>query len=346
MRPLLIRADASVKDGTGHVMRQLAVAQWWGAHHGPVTLLTATSIPALIVRLVSQGILVERLRAVPGSVADAEETRALALTLGASWVVADGYRFDAAWQISVTQGGPRLALFDDNGHGYPYSAHLVVNQNAHASERLHPGCAPHTRLFLGCSYVQLRDEFAECVPRPVGAARALEHALITVGGSDPHGVTCRLMQAADAILPDHTRLSVVVGAASPHLPAVAALAKQSQRTTVHHDVQNMALMLASVDLAISAAGTTMWELCYLGVPTLLVTVADNQLAAADTVTKLGAAWLLGSASSVTNVQIREALAAISKDALAREALAAGGRALVDGHGRARLANAILRWKGN
>jgi spore coat polysaccharide biosynthesis predicted glycosyltransferase SpsG len=267
--------------------------------------------------------------------ADAAETAALALRLGAQWVVADGYHLGSAWQRAVVRAGLRLAFHDDNGHGSPYSAHLVINQNAHASPALHPGRAAHTHLALGCGYALLREEFLRAGPRE-HADGPVRHVVITLGGSDPDGLCARVARALVDALPEDVRITAVVGAASPHRAAIEALAAACGRLEARFGVRNMAALLRSADLAVSAAGSTTWELCYLGVPSILLLVADNQVGASEAVAAAGAALVLGWGVQLSPAEIGTAAAALCRDRDARARLHHAARALVDGGGPDRL----------
>ncbi len=158
MQPLLIRADASPRRGTGHVMRGLALGQAW-QKTGLVLFAVSQCTPALEERLRGEGFEVRRSAVEPGSQADAQVTAALALQLGAAWVVVDGYQFGADYQRVIKSAGLRLLFLDDYGHADHYHANLVLNQNLGADAGLYARREPYTRLLLGVRYALLRREF-------------------------------------------------------------------------------------------------------------------------------------------------------------------------------------------
>src|SRR5580693_7805992 len=134
---LVLRTEASVAIGTGHVMRCLALAQAWKDAGGRAIFAMAQATPTVEERLRNEGFEVTRVAAQVGSAADAAETTRLALMHGASWVILDSYEFGAEYQESLKRHGMKVLFIDDNGHAGQYSADLVLNPNVHAKEGLY-----------------------------------------------------------------------------------------------------------------------------------------------------------------------------------------------------------------
>ena len=155
---LLIRADASTRIGTGHVMRCLALAQAWEDSGRRAAFAMGMDAPALEDRLRSDGMEVVHLSAEPGSLEDAEMTADIAQKMGAGWAVVDGYHFGSDYQRIIKESGLRLLFIDDNGHADHYYADIVLNQNLHANEELYRKREPYTKLLFGTEYVLLRRE--------------------------------------------------------------------------------------------------------------------------------------------------------------------------------------------
>ncbi len=336
---LLIRADASPRIGTGHVMRCLALAQQWQRHGGRVVFAQAETTPALAQRLQAEGMETSPLAVERGSPDDAMRTVEFARTLGAPWVVADGYVFGTPWQKRIKDAGLRLLVIDDYGHTEHYHADLILNQNALAAEGLYQHREPATRLLLGPRYALLRREFLACrdmarVIPPVG-----RKILVTLGGGDPDNVTGTVIEAL-AQLPD-TEAVVVVGGSNPNLDAVKqAIARQDRAIRLVVDAANMPELMAWADVAVSAAGSTAWELAYMGLPSGLIVVADNQARIAEALARERVSVNLGGFPEITTGRIATALRTLLQDALSRRDLSGRARQLIDGHGARRVTAAL------
>jgi UDP-2,4-diacetamido-2,4,6-trideoxy-beta-L-altropyranose hydrolase len=339
---LLIRADASVAVGTGHVMRCLALAQAWQDAGGCATFAMAESTPAIKDRLGNEGVRLVEIEGSPGGGAELEQTIALARNCGATWVVADGYEFDAGYQRALKDAGLKVLLLDDNGRGGSYAADVVVNQNIHAHENLYKDRTPHTKLVLGTKYALLRREFASLHGEQREIPSVARSILVALGGSDPDNVTLRVLQAMDQVVVPDLQISVVVGGSNPHLAAIAeSAAKARHRCSILENVANMGEVIVWADLAISAAGSVCWEYCALGLPAVVVAVAENQVSAAEALHASGAARLIPGGARFAVVEMAELITRLVNSIEERRSLSQVARTLVDGGGASRVVSILL-----
>lgn len=324
---LLIRADASVRTGTGHVMRCLSLAQGWVRAGGHVMFACADILPAVEARLTAEGFALRRHVGAAGTVEDADLTAKAARATGATWVVADGYHFRAAFQREIKNAGLRLLLLDDYGHSEHYFADLVLNQNLAASADPYANREPYTRLLLGSRYVLLREQFRAYRNWQREVPDVARKVLVTLGGTDPDGVTGKVVTALQGL---DVESRVVAGAGNSRFEAIAAAVRPP--TTVLRDATDMPGLMAWADVAVAAGGTTAWELAYMGLPSLALTLAENQRAVVDA---LAAAKI---ALRVDPDDVASQLAALLPDAARRSEMSQEGRRLVDGDG----VNRVLR----
>jgi UDP-2,4-diacetamido-2,4,6-trideoxy-beta-L-altropyranose hydrolase len=336
---ILFRCDASTPIGSGHVMRCLALAKAWQTVGGRACFLTAETIAALDARFADEGLQHERFVVESGTLEDADETAVWARRLGARWVVVDGYRFGPDYIRRLKISGVRVLVFDDHARFDFYEADVVLNQNIDAKAESYRHAAS-TQLLLGADYILLRPEFLVERPRKEIAAMA-RRLLITMGGSDSENVTSTVVRALPR-LGSEFEATVVVGGGSPHYDSLRALVEELFGTVSQPKIRlvrssaNMAPLMREADVAIAAAGGTCWELAFLGVPAILITLSRDQEANAAAISRAGAALSLGWHANLSQREIGDAIRNLMNNVDSRRAMSERGQKLVDGRGAARV----------
>lgn len=338
---LLIRADAGIVLGTGHVMRCLALAQAWHDAGGRVCFAMAESTAAVRARVAAESCDVADISAKAGTHADALQFTELANRCQCEWAAVDGYCFDQHYQQALKEHGLKLLFLDDYGHAKQYSADLVLNQNVSARKALYEHRSPQTRLLLGPRYCLLRREFAAWRSWKREIPAFGRRVLVTMGGSDPENFTAWAVDALSKVEVEGLEVIVVVGGSNPHAQTVERLAADSgKKITVRRDASNIAELMAWADVALSSAGTTCWELCQMGVPSLLVDVAANQTALATEMGRRGCAVHIGEPQGIRSAEIAIQVEALLKDEGRRTRFSIRCRELVDGRGAQRVVQAM------
>lgn len=328
MAPLLIRADSSVSMGTGHVMRCLALAQGWTARGGDVTFLGRYESPALPAHLEAAGMRVRRVREEGDPRAAADVLRELAGGGQKPWMVLDGYQFDAEYQRAIRESGWPLLVVDDGGELPWYHASVILNQNLEAESRRYP-CGPETRLLLGTRFALLRAEFRSRARRRRRVRRTGARVLVSLGGADAENGTLKVLQALAQVRLDGLEVCVVAGPANPHRDA---LREAIGGFRLLETVEDMPSLMEWADAAVVAGGTTCWEIAYLGLPSLVMILAENQRPVAESLARCGAARSMGWHHQVSAAALARALEELLADEEARRAMSRTGRSLVDGRG--------------
>lgn len=345
-RTLIIRADANTRIGTGHLMRCLALAQAWQDHGGKAVFITACNSPALKQRLRNEGFDVVELQCAHPDPADLKTTMSVLAAHPEAWLVLDGYHFDPTYQRLVKEAGHQLLVIDDMAHLDRYYADIVLNQNIHAHNLHYYFCEPYTRLLLGTKYVLLRREFWPWRNYKREVPEVAKKVLVTMGGSDPDNVTLKVIKALAQIdIPDLEAV-VVVGPSNPHRETLHRAAESSPLPiSLVENAANMPELMAWADIAISAGGTTVWELLFLGVPTLTLPIANNQREITRVLNEWGFVEGLNWCQDVIGLEvdclIYKRLHHIILDNDIRTLLSLRGRQLVDGCGVLRVANVLL-----
>ena len=339
MKAIVIRADASAVQGTGHVMRCLALALALQERGIAVTVAVAECPEPLVERVRSGGVAVVRLQVEVGSAADAEATLGVAREAGAAWVVTDGYRFDLGYQRALRGAGLGLALIDDFAHLDRYEADLLLNQNSHARAADYPAAG---KVLLGPTYALLRPEFVLALEGRTARTHGgrAERVLVTMGGSDPGNATVRIIEALRWLDDGPLETRVIVGAANPHRAAVDAAAAKLAGCSVLDPVKDMVPLLEWADLAVCAGGSTLWEIAAFGLPAACVILAENQAPIVSDLEGRGMVCNLGWDRDLAAERCGRALGVLLEDGPRRGRMAAVGRGLVDGAGASRVAAAL------
>jgi UDP-2,4-diacetamido-2,4,6-trideoxy-beta-L-altropyranose hydrolase len=339
---LLIRADASSAIGTGHAMRCLALAEAWQDAGGRAVFASA---PPLVLQetLLRKLFQVLEIDSAPGSEEDAQQSLNLALRHGAEWIVVDGYHFGANFQRRLKSGGMKVLFVDDYGHASPYSADWVLNQNGCAQSSAYVKHEPYTQFLLGPKYCLMRREFIAWQKWNREIAAAGRRVLVLMGGSDPANFTQTAMRAVSLLGDDDLEVDVIIGAANRN-SYPGGKNSNPEKLRLHRGVTSMAKLMASADVAISAAGTTAWELCFMGLPAILITLAPNQLAIARELSQRQCAIHLGDADDVSAENLACQLNLLLKSKEQRQAIFSNSRGLVDGNGARRVVSALLGTK--
>jgi UDP-2,4-diacetamido-2,4,6-trideoxy-beta-L-altropyranose hydrolase len=339
-RTLLVRCDASVAIGTGHAMRCLALAQAWQDAGGDAAFAMAEATPAVEERLQRESVGVVRLKAEPGSADDAQQTVALALGKQVCWVVVDGYRFGADYQAALKSAGLKVLFIDDNGRAGPYSADLVLNQNAHANEALYRNQKSTANILLGPRYALLRREFSIWRGWKREIPALARKMLVTMGGSDPDNFTSKAVDGLRAVNGADLQIRVLAGGSNPHAASLKEL-RAGGPVELIRDATDMPEQMSWADIAIAGAGSTCLEMCFMGLPALLVDLAENQTPIANELARRGTAYHLGSSKVVgperIEAETRQLLASVAE----RNAMSQRGRELVDGAGAERVVRELV-----
>jgi len=334
---LLIRADANVAMGTGHVMRCISLAQAWQDSGGHCVFVMAESTPAVVRRLREERIEIEHLETSLATAEDAEQTRQIGAEKNAAWIVVDGYQFGADYQSAIKQSACKLLFVDDNGHAERYCADLILNQNSHANESLYLRRDSHTRLLLGPRYAMLRREFRLRQDWSRKVRDAATQILIAMGGSDPDNFTTRVIDGLENVREFRLEIVAVVGGSNPHLAEIEAAIERSRHSIrLVRDTKDMPDLMAWADIAISAAGSICWEFCALALSMLLIPIASNQDSAADSLQRMGAARLLPGGKKFYGEELAREVVGLIRSPSERQSLSERAHALVDAQGAGRV----------
>jgi UDP-2,4-diacetamido-2,4,6-trideoxy-beta-L-altropyranose hydrolase len=262
---------------------------------------------------------------------------------GCDLLVVDHYDRDTTFEAACRPWARRILVIDDLADR-PHDCDLLLDQTPGRREQdyrplVPSGCA----LLLGGDFALLRQQFLAARRDALARRNYPEDAkriLVSLGASDPDNVTATVL-AAIAASGIEAAVDVVVGAASPHIAGLRRIADTMPNVSIHVGVADMAALMVRADIAIGAGGTTSWERCCLGLPTLMVVTADNQTGVAATLERLGAATSLGEAQSLTSERLVGALGDLFADGQALHTMAHRAADICDGRGALRICCVLL-----
>lgn len=370
---VVIRADANSKIGMGHVMRCLSVADallkrgeevlFVTADDTPVPLLTKKGVPYRVLHTDYADMEAE----LPGLLCILQELTQRAelpeevLSRMSSQrkdiaILVDSYyvteKYLAALKKRIT------TIYMDDIYAFSYPVDMLINYNIYGEEMGYEKDAAFadTKLLLGTKYVPLREEFSAGAgyvqsrkELSLGAANVTPAEeggiLITTGGSDSFNLAGQLLMEAmkyDAL--KEKEYHVVSGSLNPHIGELQALAQKHENIHIHCNVTNMAELMAESKVALSAGGSTLYELCAMGVPVIAFSFAENQERLVQTFVKRGIAQYGGNYRTDGNKMIQNTIAGLEtllEDKNLRTEYRKKARTLVDGKGAERIAEALL-----
>ena len=361
-RTIVFRADASVQIGTGHIMRCLTLADALREKGHACHFICREHLGNLIAAIRQREFHVHTLpitedgggveegsseiaAAEPAHVhwlgasweADARQSRAIIRELDPAWLVVDHYALDARWESAVRSGVLRLLVIDDLADR-SHEADLLLDQNLGRESDDYSSLVPKgCRLLIGPRYALLRPEFARLREKSLRRRQSpcLKRVLVTMGGVDKDNATGTVLNALrHCPLPEDAEIEVVMGGNAPWLESVRRqAATMPRKTTIRVDVRDMAMRMLDADLAIGAAGSTSWERCCLGLPAVMVVLAENQRSIAEALANLGACVYLDDVNNVD--QLPDRWGSLTELG-ALDAMSKASASVTDGEGVARM----------
>jgi UDP-2,4-diacetamido-2,4,6-trideoxy-beta-L-altropyranose hydrolase len=358
-----LRADASIDIGTGHVMRCLTLADEFRRRGAVCRFICREHTGNLIDQILERGFEVLVLRGVSPSgalrvrsgtayvdwlgtdqVTDAAQTREVLMGRHLDCLVVDHYALDERWERLMRPATRKVLVIDDLANRR-HDCELLLDQNLGRASSDYAHLLPPTGTVLaGPRYALLRPEFAALRAQSLmrRSTERVQQLLVTLGGVDKDNLTLSVLKVlADSVLPADCQIVVVMGGGAPGLNAVREFAASTPgRIELRVNEKNMAALMVASDVAIGAAGATAWERCCLGLPTLLVLMAENQLAGGLALQARGAA-LVASAGLPLEAGLRAQLPHLL-DPRRLSQMQAACIAMVDGDGVRRVVEELLR----
>ncbi|MDX3775247.1 UDP-2,4-diacetamido-2,4,6-trideoxy-beta-L-altropyranose hydrolase [Chromatiaceae bacterium AAb-1] len=302
---VLFRADASIQTGSGHIMRCLTLATALRAH-ADCHFICREESGHLAEVIRQQGFSVSLLNAAAPLQQQADALASLAaLNTDYDLLIIDHYQLAAPYSHMMRRRCRYIMVIDDLANR-EHDCDILLDQNLLPdSETRYHGLLPvHCIPLTGPAYALLREEFYHSCP----IQREAERILVFFGGGDADNLTSLTLQALTQLNFPGLKADIVIGAANPARQQIEALCAALPGTELHIQCNYMARLMHQAALMIGAGGSTHWERCYSGLPALVVTIADNQLASTRYLAELGACVWLGNSTDISAGQLAAQIA--------------------------------------
>ena len=350
-----VRVDASTRIGHGHVIRCLALASGLADRGADVFFVCREHEGNLAGMLEQRGFPVQRLARSAGPVpshkagwleqswtVDAEETMQAVRdkTGSVDWLVVDHYGIGCAWEQAMRPVASRIMVIDDLADR-AHDCDLLLDQNLIASlDSRYTGLVPDACVtLLGPTYAMLQSEYARLHDRIPAREGPVQKILVSFGGADSANLTARAVTAFLSLERADLELLIVVAGAHPQLPSIRQKIVGRKNVRLECDLPTLAPVMAEADIALGASGSTNWERLCLGLPALVVTLAENQVPIAGELHRLGLVRLLGHHNDVDEKRLADALADVTSTDL-DGSWSRACSAVVDGRGVDRVLAAL------
>ena len=335
---IAFRVDSSIHIGSGHISRCTALARALRGKGAEVVFVCAELHGShdFIVQHAGFDVLTVP-KGDPKS-----DAMATAATLGTQvdWLVVDHYGLGQSWERDMRPWCGRILTLDDLANR-PHDADVLLDSTPQPDhERYRHLVPPEAVLLLGPRYAPISSDITELhsQTRDIGESPSV---LVFFGGSDPTDLSGRTLSALRHSDLSGVATDLVIGASNPHARSIREIATEMPFVTVHDATPSLAPLLARNTLGVGAGGVSMWERMCAGIPSIVVSLAENQVPSTHGVASQGVIDYLGPDEAVSSTELHRALVALLSDPLRCKQMSDQGRALVDGRGASRVVEALI-----
>lgn len=318
---LVFRVDASLQIGTGHLMRCLTLAECLKNDGIDISFICRKNSGNLGAKIIKKGFRLFELETPENAIyddklfhskwlnvtqqKDADQCKQILGKIKPDWLVVDHYALDHEWESDLKHLSKNLMVIDDLADRN-HNCDLLLDQTFGRIAEDYIDLVPKFCMVLvGSKYSLLRPDFSEWRSYSIErrSQANFKNLLITMGGIDVENHTEDvLIKLNHCALPEDINITIVLGSHYPHLESLKMRAEMLKyRVNIKVDVGNMAEIMANSDIAIGAAGTTTWECCCMGLPTIQIVLAENQKFLAEKLSKINASLIVNKTNSLQSL---------------------------------------------
>ena len=340
---IVFRTDSSMDIGTGHVMRCLTLADELMERGADLSFVCRKAPGNLIQHIEDKGYRVYPLPPDIDLSVDKDLTQKILQkqTELIDWLIIDHYEIDILWESYLRKYVKKIMVIDDLANRY-HDCDILLDQNISVKGNRYNGFVPlHCLKLLGPEYALLMQEFAQARMSLKERAGEVKRILVTMGGVDHENQTAKVLKGIKMLGRNDISVDVILGASNPNRSKIEEMISEMQNAKCFNNVKNMADFMVKADIAIGASGSTTWERCCLGLPSIVMVLADNQKDIAEELGKEGVVVNLGWHEDVTEMDIKNAVENLLADSDKRGKMNLKGKEMVDGIGIKKVVEKII-----
>jgi UDP-2,4-diacetamido-2,4,6-trideoxy-beta-L-altropyranose hydrolase len=231
---------------------------------------------------------------------DADQTKQLLQGLTVDYLIIDSYALDEIWENMLRPCVNKIMVIDDLANRR-HNCDIILDQNYYCDmeKRYTAGLVPaHCQLLLGPQYALLREEFYKARKKMRNRDGNIKNILVFFGGSDLTNETMKALKALESLQRKDIQVNVVVGASNKNKESIEAYCQQHENMQYFCQISNMAELMNEADLAIGAGGSTTWERCFLGLPAIVIAIAQNQVQMSEDCNEFGIIRYIGKVENI------------------------------------------------
>lgn len=344
------RVDSSTRIGTGHLIRCLTLAETLRSRGANATFLCRPLDGAATSRVEASGFDVRYLGnnqtgEYSSEREDAIETLKLIAEYSLTRVVVDHYDLSLEWETIVSRQVENLTVIEDLTNRQ-HRCDLLINQNLLSTQAqdYSASLTGVVQTLVGPRYALLQPDYAEIRTLRYNKISDVKRIVVFMGGSDPENSTDFVLRSLTSMNLNTIEVDVVIGPINPHRSTILQKFQSHRSIKFHVDLPNIATLLASTDMAIGAGGIANWERMCLGVPSVVIDIAENQREICVELAYAGLIEYAGSAHSISATSFENSVAKLILDRVLRSQYSLRSQTTVDGLGARRVAETLLPGK--
>lgn len=330
---ITFRLDASEEIGIGHLMRCLALSEELINRGHRCYFLSKIDNEDLVEKIEKRKTIFKKLNSTTSLKEDLKKLIEFSKEQEIDWVVTDHYGIDSEYIKKIKKNGFKILSVDDAAQ-IDYCSDIILNQNI-GSEKLRYSKKINSELLLGPKYVLLREELLR--KNKMTESKNVKKILLTFGGTDNDNFTLKILKLLDSAI-ENKEFLVIAGPLNKFYEDIKKYSEDRNNITIIKSPENLADVYSKTDIAISAGGSSCYELAYFGIPNIIISIADNQLRIAEELEKQKVSIYSGKKDELNKEELIEKVKELIKNQTLRKKMSSNGKKLVDGKGKQRVVN--------